>query len=113
MKDKIAINQVMNSFNIASHLPAMASAQPDTLAVAIQKGGNDYPRYSYRELDEASDIISRGLQEIGILKGTRTVLMVKPGLDAGEYLVTLVVGDPEQEIVYTCGVADKRDLLAR
>lgn len=71
----------MNSFNIASHLPAMASAQPDTLAVAIQKGGNDYPRYSYRELDEASDIISRGLQEIGIIKGTRTVLMVKPGLE--------------------------------
>ena len=71
----------MNSFNIASHLPAMAAAQPDTLAVAIQGGGKDYPRYSYRELDEVSDIIARGLQEIGIVKGTRTVLMVKPGLE--------------------------------
>jgi olefin beta-lactone synthetase len=71
----------MNSFNIASHLPAMALAQPDTLAVAIQKSGEDYLRYTYRELDEASDILARGLQEIGIVKGTRTVLMVKPGLE--------------------------------
>ena len=59
----------------------MAAAQPDTLAVAIQGGGKDYPRLSYRELDEASDTIARGLQEIGIVKGTRTVLMVKPGLE--------------------------------
>ncbi len=71
----------MNSFNIASHLPAMASAQPDTLAVVVQKNGMDSLRYSYRELDEASDILARGLQEVGISKGTRTVLMVKPGLE--------------------------------
>lgn len=59
----------------------MARLRPDTLAVAIQKNGKDYPRYSYRELDEASDRLARGLQEIGIVKGTRTVLMVQPGLE--------------------------------
>ena len=67
--------------NIASHLPAMAKRQPDTLAVAVQQAGGHYPRYTYRQLDEASDRIARGLQEIGIVRGTRTVLMVRPGLD--------------------------------
>ncbi len=67
--------------NIAAYLPQMASLQPETLAVAIQKKGHDYPRYTYHELNEASDMLARGLHEIGIVKGTRTVLMVKPGLE--------------------------------
>ncbi len=71
----------MNSFNIASHLPTMAKAQPETLAVAVQNTSNDCPRYSYRELDAASDLLARGLQEMGIVKGTRTVLMVTPSLE--------------------------------
>lgn len=71
----------MNSINIASHLPAMAKAQPNTLAVAIQSSNSDYPRYTYSELDKASDLLARGLQETGIVKGTRTVLMVTPGLE--------------------------------
>ncbi|MBT7950486.1 MAG: AMP-binding protein [Gammaproteobacteria bacterium] len=71
----------MNSINIASYLPVMAKAQPDTLAVAIQNSSSDYPRYTYGELDQASDLLARGLQEAGIVKGTRTVLMVTPGLE--------------------------------
>ncbi|MEE8321122.1 MAG: fatty acid CoA ligase family protein [Gammaproteobacteria bacterium] len=71
----------MITANIASHLPAMAKQQPDTLAVAVQRKGKHYLQYTYRQLDEASDRIARGLQEIGIVKGTRTVLMVKPSLD--------------------------------
>ena len=71
----------MSKANIASHLPLMASAQPDTLAVAVQGSGTEYPRYTYKELDDISDIIANGLQEHGIVKGTRTVLMVTPGLE--------------------------------
>ena len=71
----------MNSSNIASHLPAMAKQQPDTLAVAVQQAGKHYPQYTYRELDAESDQIARGLREIGIVKGTRTVLMFKPSLE--------------------------------
>ena len=59
----------------------MAKQQPDTLAVAVQRKGKHYLQYTYRQLDEASDRIARGLQEIGIVNGTRTVLMVKPSLD--------------------------------
>jgi acyl-CoA synthetase (AMP-forming)/AMP-acid ligase II len=71
----------MITANIASHLPAMARKQPDTLAVAVQKAGKHYPQYSYKELDAESDRLARGLREIGIVKGTRTVLMVKPSLE--------------------------------
>jgi len=68
----------MHSSNIASHLPSIAKLQPDVLAVAEQKNGQ---QYTYRQLDDASNIIAKGLQATGISKGVRTVLMVTPGLD--------------------------------
>jgi len=68
----------MHSSNIASHLPTIAKLQPDTLAVAEQKSGQ---QYTYRELDDASDVIANGLMGAGIGKGVRTVLMVTPSLD--------------------------------
>ena len=37
--------------------------------------------YTYKQLDEVSNKIANGLEAFGITKGTRTVLMVKPGLD--------------------------------
>ena len=67
----------------------MAKAQPNTLAVAMQSSGKNYPSYTYAELDSASDIMARGLQESGITKGTRTVLMVKPGLEFFELVFAL------------------------
>ena len=67
----------------------MAKAQPNTLAVAMQSSSKDYPSYTYAELDSASDIMARGLQESGITKGTRTVLMVKPGLEFFELVFAL------------------------
>ncbi len=68
----------MHSSNIASHLPTIAKLQPDALAVAEQKNGQ---QYTYRQLDDTSDLIAKGLQSVGINKGVRTVLMVTPGLD--------------------------------
>ncbi|MFT5426727.1 MAG: acyl-CoA synthetase (AMP-forming)/AMP-acid ligase II [Gammaproteobacteria bacterium] len=68
----------MHSSNIASHLPTIAKQQADTLAVAEQKSGR---QYSFQQLDEASNVIAKGLQEIGIGKGVHTALMVTPGLD--------------------------------
>ena len=83
----------MITANIASHLPVMAQKQADTYAVITQPkqkiiGGrlksvpNLYKNaYTYKQLDEQSDIVANGLKANGIGKGTRTVLMVKPGLD--------------------------------
>jgi len=36
---------------------------------------------TFRQLDEASDRLAKGLQRIGLRRGDRTVLMVPPGLD--------------------------------
>lgn len=68
----------MHSSNIASHLPTIANLQPDALAVAEQKSGQ---QYTHRQLNDASDVIAKGLMAAGIGKGVRTVLMVTPGLD--------------------------------
>jgi acyl-CoA synthetase (AMP-forming)/AMP-acid ligase II len=72
--------------NIATPLQVLAQSQPHTLAI-VQPRGRDRlgrPRYThrtYRELDEDSDRLARGLELLGIGRGTRTVLMVPPSLD--------------------------------
>ncbi|MCZ6803837.1 MAG: fatty acid CoA ligase family protein [Proteobacteria bacterium] len=82
----------MITANIASHLPVMAEKQAETYAVVVQRilgdrlktvpGHASYETaYTYKQLDEVSDLIANGLEAYGITKGTRTVLMVKPGLD--------------------------------
>lgn len=76
----------MITANIASHLPVMAEKQPDTYAVVKQvKNRSNIASYdiayTYKQLNEVSDLIANGLEAHGIKKGTRTVLMVKPGLD--------------------------------
>ena len=63
--------------NIASHLPAMARRQPDSLAVTLWSGET----LTFKELDEASGTLARGLESVKIGRGVRTVLMVKPSLD--------------------------------
>jgi acyl-CoA synthetase (AMP-forming)/AMP-acid ligase II len=72
--------------NIAAHLPAMAEKQPDTLAVVCPQrryhlGGENSAHFTFRQLNEESDWIASGLEAIGIGRGVRTVLMVKPGLE--------------------------------
>jgi len=71
--------------NIASALSEMAAQQPDALAIAAPpaKGASPdtYVRWTYRELNDASDRIARGLPKVGIERGTRTAIMVKPGLE--------------------------------
>jgi olefin beta-lactone synthetase len=66
--------------NIAEFLPEMAARQPDATAILCpwgKRGG----RLSYRELEERTNRIARGLAAVGIGRGVRTVLMVPPGLD--------------------------------
>ncbi len=66
--------------NIAAHLPKMALSQPDTPAVFFPYRGK-YQGYSFSQLNEESDRIAIALESIGIRKGLRTALMVKPGLE--------------------------------
>ncbi len=72
--------------NIAAHLPAVAAAQPQTLAIVHpcgtdRHGGLRYHHLTYHELNRASDRLAAGLGRLGVRRGVRTVLMVPPGLD--------------------------------
>src|SRR5437870_5681776 len=69
----------VSSTNIASYLTLIAERQPDGLALVVPQGR--VVRATYRQLDEESDRLARGLTSIGIGRGVRTVLMVQPGLD--------------------------------
>lgn len=62
--------------NIASHLPAMARRQPDTPAIIFPRRNR---RLTFRELEGLSNRIAHGFIRLGIVRGTRTVLMVTPG----------------------------------
>jgi acyl-CoA synthetase (AMP-forming)/AMP-acid ligase II len=72
--------------NIASHLTRMASERPDAPAIIFPQGRDgrgrvSYTHLTYRQLDDESERIARGLIRLGIARGTRTVLMVKPSLE--------------------------------
>ena len=76
----------MTSANIAAQLPAMAEARPHALAVVYPQGRDrdgrvSYTHLTFAQLDADSNILAAGLEAIGIRRGVRTVLMVKPSLD--------------------------------
>ena len=71
--------------NIAGALTWQASRQPDVAAIhyptrSLFKGVH-YASCSYYQLDELSNAYARGMAQYRIGPGTRTVLMLKPGLE--------------------------------
>ena len=81
------MQKLNNDFvNISSHLKKMAEIQPYKRAVVYPVSRDIHDRIAYAhltflQLDRESDRIAHGLNSAGIKKGTRTVLMVKPGID--------------------------------
>ena len=72
--------------NIAHCLREAASAHPDKRAIVAPAGRDSagrtaYTHYTCRQLDQACDAFAWGLQGIGVTRGTRALLMVRPGLD--------------------------------
>ena len=69
---------------VADVLPQMAATQPDTTAIFFPTKQRDaagdlvYTKVSYRELDERSSRIAAGLSAVGIERGHRAALMVRP-----------------------------------
>jgi acyl-CoA synthetase (AMP-forming)/AMP-acid ligase II len=62
--------------NISRPLTAMAALQPDRPAIIFPSEGRSL---TFRQLDERSNRLAAGLGRIGILRGTRTALLVPPG----------------------------------
>ncbi|PKM06161.1 MAG: peptide synthase [Gammaproteobacteria bacterium HGW-Gammaproteobacteria-4] len=73
--------------NIAAALVRMARQQPDAIALRCPgaRGDDGMARYditlTYAQLDRRSDAIAAGLARVGIVRGTRAVVMVRPGPD--------------------------------
>ena len=71
--------------NVATALSWQARRQPNVTAIHYPQGGafrkGDYASCTYQELDELSNSYARGLAAYGIDPGTRTALMLTPGLD--------------------------------
>ena len=72
--------------NIASYLPKMAQEIPFQRAVVFPhaqdaEGRVAYTHYTFRQLNEESDRYAYGLTDLGLRKGRRVLLMVRPGLE--------------------------------
>jgi olefin beta-lactone synthetase len=72
--------------NVASHLKRMAETTPYKRAVVYPSGRDNCGRVTYShltflQLDRESDCLAHGMQNAGITRGTRTILMVKPSLE--------------------------------
>lgn len=65
--------------NIAAALPRLARERPDQVAMRCPGRGGRYDiALTYAQLDARSDAIAAGLAMRGVVRGTRTVLMVRP-----------------------------------
>ncbi len=76
----------MSHANIAHHLTRVAGERPYQPAIFApagrdMRGRPKYVHWTYKQLDEESDRLARGLRDIGVGPGVRTVLMVPPSLD--------------------------------
>ncbi|MBW2568812.1 MAG: AMP-binding protein [Deltaproteobacteria bacterium] len=75
-----------NIMNISSHLKRMAGIQPYKRAVVYPAGKDKngriaYAHLTFQQLDQESDCLAYGLEKAGITRGTKTILMVKPGIE--------------------------------
>ena len=69
----------MDACNIAATLPRLARERPDQVAMRCPgRNGRYEVALTYADLDRRSDAIAAGLARRGIVRGTRTVVMVRP-----------------------------------
>jgi acyl-CoA synthetase (AMP-forming)/AMP-acid ligase II len=69
--------------NIASRLRRRAELTPDKRAIVFPVGRGhgektEFEAWSYKRLDRTSDAFARGLHRVGIGRGTKTIVMLRP-----------------------------------
>jgi acyl-CoA synthetase (AMP-forming)/AMP-acid ligase II len=81
------------TMNVGRRLSVVAASMPDAVAAVEPldydaRGKRRYRQVSFRQLDDDSERIARGLHAIGVTPGTRLALLVRPGID----FISLVFG---------------------
>ncbi len=70
---------LLETSNIAAALPRLARERPDQVTMRCPGRNGRYDiALTYAQLDARSDAIAAGLAQRGIVRGTRTVVMVRP-----------------------------------
>jgi olefin beta-lactone synthetase len=71
--------------NVAAYLPQMAAQVPERPAVIVARGEAGarlrYAELTFRQLEEQSNRFANGLTGVGVARGTRVLVFVRPGLD--------------------------------
>src|SRR5438093_628536 len=72
--------------NVAAYLPELAERMPHQMAVVAPaghdwRGRQTYSHFTFRQLNNASNYFALRLDDAGIQRGMRTVLMVPPSLE--------------------------------
>ncbi|GBC60024.1 peptide synthase [Desulfonema ishimotonii] len=85
-KEEIPTDGEPKVVNIAHRLRRMAALQPHKRAVVYPAGWDEngrvaYTHLTFMQLDRESDCLAHGLENIGIRRGVRTILMVRPSLE--------------------------------
>jgi acyl-CoA synthetase (AMP-forming)/AMP-acid ligase II len=75
-----------HAVNIAFYLKRATETAPYKRAVVCPAGRDNsgrviYSHLTFLQLDRESDCLAHGMENSGITRGTRTILMVKPGLE--------------------------------
>ncbi len=79
-------NKTGKNYNFSRYLRQSAESLPDKKGIVLTAGRNKdgsaiYDYITLSELDRLSDSYALGLEKAGIHRGTKTVLMAKPGKD--------------------------------
>jgi acyl-CoA synthetase (AMP-forming)/AMP-acid ligase II len=77
---------IRRSLNVADRLSQIAAQLPDAAAVLeptpqVSEGRRQYRQFSFRQLDEDSSRVALALRQMGVKKGARLALMVRPSFD--------------------------------
>ena len=75
--------------NIAVRLRENAQRKPEQTALIFPQGSG-YAEKTYGEMDRESDALARGFARAGIHRGTRTIVMLKPGFELFACLFALI-----------------------
>jgi len=90
----VSVATAGETLNIAHHLPRRARERPWQAALVEPRGRDRdgrrlYTHVTFAQLDQSVDRIAHGLRALGVGRGERTLVLVKPGIELIEVIYAL------------------------